>query len=279
MLKIDSEILLRRAYAVLEKSMQESVRILIVDDDAELRTLLTKRLADYGYASFAVGNGEDMFEALSQAHYDLILLDVMMPGEDGLGLCRRLRAPDGAYGSVPIIFLTALGEPADRIVGLELGADDYLPKPFQTRELIARIRAVLRRTEKAQRQETVQAAITGQTEETHMESKPLWRFGNWRLNLFARHLVDDKGTAVPLSAAEYRLLLLFLEHPQQVLSREQILEHTAGRKADVYDRSIDVQVNRLRTKLRDTGRNPEIIRTMRGDGYMLALPVAKEMAL
>lgn len=258
--------------------MTDSVRILIVDDDAEMCRLLMKRLAEYGFDAASAESGQAMFAELASRQYDLILLDIMMPGEDGLALCRRLRAPGGAHAAIPVIFMTALGETSDRIVGLELGGDDYLVKPFEIREMIARIRAVLRRTCGASQFQA--ASLSAQPVQSPNLSSAagagqaiILRFGKWRLNVLARHLVDEQGVAVPLSAVEFRLLALFLERPQQVLTRDQIMEHTAGRTADVFDRSVDVQVNRLRSKLKDTGKNPEIIRTMRGDGYMFALPV------
>lgn len=259
--------------------MAESTYVLVVDDDAELREILQERLANYGFVATTVKDGKAMFAELSERTPDLILLDVMLPGEDGLELCRRLRSPESPYIRVPVIFLTALGETIDRVVGLELGGDDYLPKPFQTRELIARIRAVLRRTQPVDDDSAILLAAEQQTAKEVSEwavEETIWYFGDWRLNHFARFLIDVNGATVPLSAAEFRLLVLFLEHPQRVLSRDQIMEHIAGRSADVYDRSIDVQVSRLRNKLHDDGKNPEIIRTMRGDGYMFALPVKRQ---
>lgn len=255
--------------------MDEAIRILIVDDDAELRELLTSRLTEYGFSARAVPSGEAMFSELAASPYDLILLDVMMPGEDGLTVCRRLRSAECSYTHTPIIFLTALGEPTDRIVGLELGGDDYLPKPFQTRELIARIRAVLRRSRPGQ----FPPGCAPEKLASAFPAQGLWNFGGWKLNEAARHLIDENGAVIPLSSTEFRLLMFFLEHPQQVLSRDQIMEHTAGRGADAYDRSIDVQISRLRAKLRDNSKSAEIIRTMRGDGYMLALPVTRAAAL
>ena len=209
-----------------------------------------------------------MFAELTKHTYDLILLDIMLPGEDGLSLCRKLRVPGTPYEYTPVIFLTALGELTDRVVGLELGGDDYLPKPFEMRELVARIRALLRR-----------AAMSG-TDGGEVDTGPsvsqctLWKFGPWRVNTGARALIDEHDVTIALSAMEFRLLMMFLQHPQQIISRESILEHMADR-SDSYDRSIDVQVSRLRAKLRDSGRNPTLIRTMRGDGYMLAVPVKK----
>lgn len=242
--------------------------ILIVEDEREISELLEENLNALGFHTVAVGNGTGMFTELAQNKYDLILLDIMLPGEDGLSLCRRLRTPGTPYEHTPVIFLTALGELTDRVVGLELGGDDYLPKPFEMRELVARIRALLRR-----------AAVPG-ADEGRADTGPsgsqctLWKFGPWRVNTGARHLIDEHDVTIALSAMEFRLLMMFLQHPQQIISRESILEHMADR-SDSYDRSIDVQVSRLRSKLRDSGRNPTLIRTMRGDGYMLAVPVKK----
>ncbi|MDL2298635.1 response regulator transcription factor [Synergistaceae bacterium OttesenSCG-928-D05] len=255
---------------------EKQPRILIVDDDMELRELLVELLSEYGYLSEAVKDGAGMFDALKVEIADLILLDIMMPGEDGLTLCRRLRTPGSAYCEIPIIFLTALKDTADKVVGLELGGDDYLCKPFQARELIARIRALLRRT-----QQTAKAALeelphgNGNWANDAAGQNACLLFGSWKLNILARHLVDEKGVVVPLSAAEFRLLVLFLEHPQQVVTRDKIMDYLAERSLNIYDRSIDAQVSRLRGKLRDKGPNPSIIRTMRGDGYMLAVPVER----
>jgi two-component system OmpR family response regulator len=250
--------------------MTEPTRILIVDDDAEIREILSERLRQYGFFAQAANGGEAMFAALKKDVFDVILLDVMMPGEDGLTLCRRLRAPDAPTARTPIIFLTALGDTADKVIGLELGGDDYLPKPFQTRELIARIRAVARRAQNASGDGRGMTAA---------DDRSLWLFGPWKLDPLARHLIDAQGTVIPLSATEFRLLLLFLERPQRVLSRDQIMEYTVGHHADVFDRSVDVQISRLRGKLREHhggDGEQEIIRTMRGDGYILALPVTRE---
>lgn len=251
--------------------MNDPSKILIVDDDQELRELLVEVLGGYGFDPQAVRNGRELYAALDRERFDLILLDIMMPGEDGLALCRGLRAPGSVHARIPIIFLTALKDTADTVLGLEIGGDDYLSKPFQTRELIARIRAVLRRTQAA-----------GSNSETsdpggvRPENKPvntLFSFGGWRLNALARHLIDAKGVVVPLSAAEFRLLSLFLERPHQVVTRDQIMDHLAERNLNIYDRSIDSQVSRLRSKLKD--RELSLIRTMRGDGYMLAVSVTR----
>ncbi|MGL4209548.1 MAG: response regulator [Candidatus Adiutrix sp.] len=250
-------------------------KILIVDDDCELCELLSEVLGSYGYESVAVDRGTKMYEALAQSKFSLILLDIMMPGEDGLALCRTLKAPFSKYSSIPIIFLTALKDTSDTVVGLEIGGDDYLCKPFQTRELIARIRAVLRRGQ------AMGGASLANVTSTQGSSSPSFdsphvahlSFATWKLNVLARHLIDENGIVVPLSAAEFRLISLFLAHPQQVISRERIMNHLAERNLNIYDRSIDSQISRLRAKLRD--RELNIIRTMRGDGYMLATPVAR----
>lgn len=250
--------------------MSGSEKILIVDDNQELRELLGEVLAEYGYQSEASANGPEMYKALSKGGFSLILLDIMMPGEDGLALCRSLRTPRAPYSAIPIIFLTALKNTSDTVVGLEIGADDYLSKPFQTRELIARIRAVLRRTG-TQGDGNDDGKETGMTAGRQLDS--VISFSAWKLNTLARHLIDEKGVVVPLSAAEFRLMSIFLEKPQQVITRERIMDHLSERNLNIYDRSIDTQISRLRAKLRDKDLN--IIRTMRGDGYMLAVPVKR----
>lgn len=253
--------------------MTEPAKILIVDDEADLRELLVERLNGHEFSAVAVNGGQAMFEELAKDKYDLILLDVMMPGEDGLTLCRKLRSSGTEAGRIPIIFLTALGETTDRIVGLELGADDYLPKPFETRELMARIRAVLRRSSSLSESSPSSVGLAAPCNETDN-----WLFDEWQLNPLARHLIDSEGRVLPLSAAEYRLLVYFLNNPGRVLTRDQIMDHVAGRNADAFDRSIDVQISRLRGKLRDNGKEPRIIRTMRGDGYVLSVPVKRKGA-
>jgi two-component system OmpR family response regulator len=247
--------------------MSDAASILIVDDDREIRELLEENLTNFGFSPVAVANGREMFNRLESDKYDVVLLDVMLPGEDGLALCRRLRTPGAPYEHTPVIFLTALGDTTDRVVGLELGGDDYLPKPFQMRELVARIRALLRR-----------ASIpsgAGNTPETASRTHGIWSFGRWRLNILSRNLIDQDEVVTPMGGSEFKLLMLFLENPQKVISRDDILEHMAERAADVYDRSIDVQISRLRAKLQDDARNPELIRTLRGDGYMLTAPVER----
>ena len=236
----------------------------------ELRELIAETLANYGYASESAKDGAEMFAALERGGFSLVLLDIMMPGEDGLSLCRRLRAPGTRWASLPVIFLTALQETTDKVVGLEIGGDDYLGKPFQARELIARVRALLRRASRSGAEPRTEAPRAG--------GNYLLAFGGWKLNVMARHLIDESGVAVPLSAAEFRLLMLLLKHPQQVVTRDMIMDYLAERSLNIYDRSIDAQVSRLRAKLRDKNANPPLIRTMRGDGYMLASPVRREAA-
>lgn len=252
--------------------MAENPKILIVDDDAELRELIAETLAGYGYPSASAKDGEEMFAALERESFALILLDIMMPGDDGLSLCRRLRAADSRFASLPVIFLTALQDTTDKVVGLEIGGDDYLCKPFHARELIARVRALLRRASMAG------AARPSTQTDTKTSENCLLCFGSWKLNAMARHLIDEEGVAVPLSAAEFRLLMLLVSHPQQVVTRDMIMDYLAERSLNIYDRSIDAQISRLRAKLRDKGPNPSLIRTMRGDGYMLASPVRREAA-
>jgi two-component system OmpR family response regulator len=191
--------------------------------------------------------------------FDLVILDLMLPGEDGITLCRDLRT--GKFKTVPILMLTARSEEADRILGLEIGADDYLSKPFSARELLARVRSVLRRT----RMLPPNMRLT--------EASPKLAFGTWTVDTTARHLLDETGTMVALSGAEYRLLRVFLDHPQKVLSRDQLLNLTQGRDADLFERSIDLLVSRLRQRLRDDAREPRYIKTMRSEGYVFASSV------
>jgi len=237
--------------------MESPARVLIVDDDREIRSLLAEYLAANGYETQAVADGKAMWSALQSASPELVILDLTLPGEDGLSLCRTLRAKS----SIPVIMLTARGTPLDRIVGLEMGADDYLPKPFEPRELLARIRSVLRRT---------------QSNEDLSSSAKKVRFGTWVLDLTARHLVDSRGVVVAMSGAEYRLLRVFLDNPNRVLSRDQLLDLTRGREIDAFDRSIDLQISRLRQRLGEDARSPELIKTVRGEGYVLAANVRIE---
>jgi two-component system OmpR family response regulator len=233
--------------------------ILIVDDDAEIRTLLHDYLERNGYRCVAVADGKSMLAILEQSPVDLIVLDLMLPGADGLTLCRDLRA----RSDVPVIMLTARGEDTDRIIGLEMGADDYISKPFNPRELLARVKVILRRARGAVRMPT-----GGQLHRI--------RFGDWKLDLTTRNLVSPKGVVVALSGAEFRLLKVFLERPNRVLNRDQLMELTQGQGADTLDRSIDVLVSRVRQRLEEDAREPRIIKTVRGEGYVLASAVALE---
>jgi two-component system OmpR family response regulator len=232
--------------------------ILIVDDDAEIRELLARYLQKNGLRATAVPDGRAMWQALDKGRFDLVVLDLMLPGDDGLTLCRNLRA----RSDIPVIMLTARGEEMDRIVGLEMGADDYLPKPFSARELLARIKVILRRARSL-------------PPNLRLDDEREIRFGPWTLDTAHRHLVSATGVVTPLSGAEYRLLRIFLAHPNRVLSRDQLMEMTQGREAEALERSIDVQVGRLRQRLGDDRRDPVLIKTVRGEGYVLSVPVEK----
>ena len=232
--------------------------ILVVDDDREIRSLVAQLLRKHGFRVTDAADGRSMMEALEGGRFDLVVLDLMLPGEDGLSLCRRVRAAS----SLPIIMLTAMGEETDRIVGLEMGADDYLPKPFNPRELLARIRAVLRRT-------------GGDVPETQEENGGLRVFEGWSLDLAKRELRAPDGTLVPLTAGEYDLLAVIVERPGRVLSRDQLLDLTRGRDAAPFDRSVDVQISRLRRKLEPDPKEPQIIKTVRGGGYVLSCEVTR----
>jgi two-component system OmpR family response regulator len=235
--------------------------ILIVDDDGEIRELLNTYLERNGYRTTLAADGRGMWAALEQHRVDLIVLDLMLPGDDGLTLCRNLRA-HSRFSNVPVIMLTALDEETDRIIGLEMGADDYLPKPFNPRELLARIKSVLRRAH-------------GLPASAETDEPARFHFGDWTLDVVSRQLTSPDGLIVALSDGEYRLLRVFLEHPNRVLSRDQLLDLTRGREAIPFDRSIDVQVGRVRKRLNDTGPEPSIIKTVRGEGYVLAAHVKR----
>jgi two-component system, OmpR family, response regulator len=239
--------------------MERTDHILIVDDDAEIRNLLGRYLEKNGLRATTVADGRAMWQALDRGAFDLVVLDVMLPGDDGLTLCRTLRA----HSDIPIIMLTARGEETDRIVGLEMGADDYVAKPFSARELLARIKVILRRVRSLPRN-------------LQPEEQRSIRFGGWTLDTVHRHLVSPSGIVTPVGGAEYRLLRIFLAHPNRVLGRDQLIELTQGREADALDRSIDVQVSRLRRRLEDASGEHAMIRTVRGEGYVLSVPVEKE---
>jgi two-component system OmpR family response regulator len=240
--------------------MDASDHILIVDDDAEIRSLLGQYLVKNGLRVTAVADGRAMWQALEAGRIDLIVLDLMLPGDDGLTLCRNLRAKPF---DIPVIMLTARGDETDRIVGLEMGADDYLGKPFSPRELLARIKAILRRARSL-------------PENLQPDSARHLRFAGWVLDTAQRQLVSAANVVTPLSGAEYRLLRIFLAHPNRVLNRDQLVDLTQGKDADPLDRSIDVQVSRLRHRLGDDPREPRLIKTVRGEGYVLAVDIAAE---
>jgi len=235
--------------------------ILIVDDDVEICQLVARFLEPHGFRVTAAGDGHSMREALAREPADLIILDLMLPGEDGLALCRELRMTS----RVPIIFLTALNSEADRVVGLEIGADDYLSKPFSTRELLARTRAVLRRA----------APTSDEAPEAAPKAAKGRRllFSGWTLDTGRRQLIAPDGVLVDLSGGEYELLVAFFERPQIVLTRDQLLDITHGRYAGPFDRAIDMQVGRLRRKIEADPKNPGLIKTVRGGGYVLASQV------
>ncbi|WP_198117940.1 response regulator [Massilia rhizosphaerae] len=239
--------------------MDTSSTILIVDDDRDIRSLLADYLEANGYRALAAADGPAMWKILDESRPDLIVLDLNLPGDDGLTLCRKLRA----HSTMPVIMLTARSEPLDRILGLEMGADDYLPKPFEPRELLARIRSVLRRSH-------------AMPPNSQAENVQQMKFSGWTLDLTARHLVNPQGVVIMLSGAEFRLLRVFLEHPNRVLNRDQLLNLTQGRDADPFDRSIDIQISRLRQKLGEDARMPQIIKTVRNGGYVLAGQVTVE---
>ena len=232
------------------------IHLLVVDDDTELRNLLCDYLRKNGYRVSLAADGNAMRKNLADHEIDLIVLDLMLPNEDGLVLCRNLRV----YSNIPVIMLTAKGDETDRIIGLEMGADDYLPKPFNPRELLARIKSVLRRA---------------QALPDHQEAKGgrYLKFAHWQLDTVTRNLVAESGLVVALSGAEYRLLKIFLEHANRILSREQLLDMTQGKDAEPFDRSIDVQISRLRHRLGDDAKEPAIIKTVRGEGYVMATEV------
>lgn len=239
--------------------MEHIDHILVVDDDHDIRSMVAEYLRKNGFRTSLAADGREMRAILDTNAIDLIVLDVMMPGDDGLVLSRNLRT--SKHKAIPIILLTARDDATDRIIGLEMGADDYVTKPFSSRELLARINAVIRRT----RMLPPNLQVT--------EASRLLEFGQWRLDTTARHLLDQQGTAVALSGAEFRLLRVFLDHPQRVLSRDQLLSLTQGREAELFDRSIDLLVSRLRQRLKDDPREPAYIKTVRSEGYVFSLPV------
>jgi two-component system OmpR family response regulator len=233
------------------------VRILMVDDDPGIRDVVSDFLSRHGYTVETAGDATEMERELNRAPIDLVVLDIMLPGEDGLAICRRLARPDGPA----IIMLSAMGEETDRIVGLELGADDYLPKPCNPRELLARIRAVLRRRQEPR---TVDGPLGAGCE-----------FAGWRLDLVRRELRSPQGIVVNLSSGEFSLLRALVERPQRVLTRDRLLDLARGPDTEAYDRAIDVQISRLRKKLDDGSGGQELIRTVRNEGYMFTARVQR----
>lgn len=239
--------------------MEGAPHILIVDDNREIRDLLTRLLTKDGLRVSTAPDGRAMRKVLGESRIDLIVLDLMLPGEDGLTLCRQLRAES----AIPVIMLTAKGEEIDRVVGLEMGADDYVAKPFSSRELLARIKAVLRRAQSL-------------PADARSSEGANFRFAGWTLDMAKRELVSADGVIVPLSTGEYDLLLAFIRHPQRVLSRDQLLDLARGRAATVFDRSIDTQVSRLRRKIEGNPKDPEVIKTVWGGGYIFTPSVSRE---
>lgn len=231
--------------------MNNSAHLLVVDDDREIRDLLMQFLGEHGYRVTTARDGREVRQALADRRIDLIILDLMLPGEDGLTLCRHLRA----RSNIPIIMLTAMGGETDRIIGLEMGADDYLPKPFNSWELLARVKAVLRRAQDVRNRKHIAGATTV-------------RFAGWKLDLVQRRLESPEDVVVQLSTGEFDLLVAFAEHSQRILSREQLLDLSRRREAVPFDRSIDNQVSRLRRKIEANPKEPEIIITVRGGGYI-----------
>ena len=230
-----------------------------MDDDLEVLALLKKFFLQHGYSVAVATDGTSLWAAMALQPPDLIILDLMLPGENGLMLCQRLRQ----QYPTPVIMLTAMGELSDRVVGLEMGADDYLSKPFDARELLARVRAVLRRAGQGQ-------PSVGQV------PRPLMKFAGWQLDLTRRELRSPDQVMIPLSAGEFDLLLVFVEHPQRILTRELLLDLARGAGHDAFDRSIDVQVSRLRRKLEFDSKGVEMIRTVRNVGYLFTPSVTRQ---
>ncbi len=240
--------------------METTDHILVVDDDRDIRELIVDYLLKSGYRATGAANGKEMRAVLDKQAVDLVVLDIMMPGDDGLTLCRQLRS--GQHKDLPILMLTARHDDMERILGLEMGADDYVVKPFVARELLARIKAIMRRF----RTLPPNLQVT--------EAGRIIAFGDWQLDTSARHLLDPTGTIVALSGAEYRLLRVFVDHPQRVLTRDQLLNFTQGRDAELFERSIDLLVSRVRQRLNEDARTPLYIKTVRSEGYVFSMPVS-----
>ncbi|MGV6872010.1 response regulator [Pseudochelatococcus sp. B33] len=238
--------------------MSETPHILIVEDDPDISALIARYLEKNGFRTSVAAHGRAMDRILADARIDLVVLDLMLPGEDGLSICRRMRAAS----AIPILMLTARSEEVDRIVGLEIGADDYLAKPFNPRELMARIRAVLRRSRPDD-------SIPG-------DDASILTFEGWSVDPRQRHLTDPDGARVSLTGAEFDLLLALCTRSQRVLTREQLLDLTRGREPGPFDRSIDILISRLRQKLERDPRDPHFIKTVRNSGYVFAVKVGHQ---
>lgn len=240
----------------------DKTTLLIVDDDVDIRELLEQFLGQYDFDVLTAHEGEQMYQQLANHHVDLIILDMMLPGDDGFALCRQLRYGD-TYSHIPILMLSAVGDETDRIVGLEVGADDYLAKPFSPRELLARTKAILRRSHSHS--------------ENHDKSPSTvpkrLQFSQWLLNLSTQQLISPNRIEISLSSGEYALLLAFLNHPQQILSRERLVELTHEGDSGSLDRGIDMQVSRLRQKIEENPKKPKFIKTVRGGGYLFTCDV------
>lgn len=235
--------------------------VLLVDDDPEIRQLTAKYLVQNGVQCCTAANSREMRQLLASQRVDLLVLDVMMPGEDGLTICRDLRAQGGPHAALPILMLTARTDDTDRILGLEMGADDYLGKPFVPRELLARIRAILRRSR----------ALPANLQTTNSPNQ--WRFSGYTLDTVARQVRNPDGVLLVLTSGEYRVLQVLLSHANKVLSRDQLLELTQGRSTDAFDRSIDLLISRLRLRLGEPARSLGLIKTVRSEGYVMATEV------
>lgn len=238
--------------------MPQTDHILVVDDDTEIRELLSTHLTNTGYRVSTARDGRQMWRQLESNSINLVVLDIMLPGDDGLTLCRHLREKS----NIPIIMLTARGEEMDRILGLEMGADDYLAKPFNPRELQARIKALLWRSRELL--------------DTHQDSGEQFQFAGWTLDTTARHLTDSEGVIVSLSGNELKLLRIFIDSPSRVLSREKLMGLMEGRGWTPDERAIDIQVSRLRKRLREDARIPQLIKTVRGEGYIFSAKLEKQ---
>ncbi len=249
--------------------MDKRIHILLVDDDPDICQLLSDFLGKHCYRVSTCHNGDDMQIIHDREKIDLIILDIMLPGDDGFTLCRKIRET----AATPIIMLTAVNTETDMVAGLETGADDYVAKPFSPRQLLARIKAVLRRSRQAI---TLPPETNNNTEGT-LSPLPLIKFMEWTLDQNKRRLLTPDGLVVPLSAGEYDLLLAFVKNPQRVLTRDQLLDITREREAVPFDRTIDVQVGRLRRKIEEDPKNPQIIKTIRGGGYQFATKVDVEV--